>query len=122
MSDISPDTIICKFAAVADQWVAHFERRPQFAFGADLPMTAVRRLLEGMETVPDTYQLVCDADRAGSGVLHRDLIWQPPEIRLLIVRRNRAVRRLGGRGMLQSLRRAKGRAGLSRWQRVVISI
>jgi hypothetical protein len=80
MADISPDMIICKFAALADQWVARFERRPQFAFGGDLPMTAVHRLLDGTEAGPDTYPLVCDADRAGSGVLHRDLIWQSPDV------------------------------------------
>jgi hypothetical protein len=28
----------------------------------------------------DTFPPVCDSDRAGSSVLHRDLIWQPPEV------------------------------------------
>jgi hypothetical protein len=80
MADISPETIICRFDGRADQWVAHFERRPQVRFGAGPPMDAVRRLLNGTEAIPDTYPLVCDADRAGSGLLHRDLIWQPPEV------------------------------------------
>ncbi len=43
-------------------------------------MGVVRRLLEGTEAVPDTYPLICDTDHAASEVLHRDLIWQPPEI------------------------------------------
>jgi hypothetical protein len=47
MADISPRTIVCKFAARAEQWVAHFEGSLQVAFGADLAVTSVRRLLEG---------------------------------------------------------------------------
>ena len=49
MADISPRTIVCKFVAHGKQWVAHFEGCPQVAFGADLPMSAVRRLLDGTE-------------------------------------------------------------------------
>ena len=75
-----PDAIITRFDADASQWSAHFEHVPQVAFGSDLPMRAVRRLLEGTESSPDTYELRCDADRAGSGVLHRSLIWDPPEM------------------------------------------
>jgi hypothetical protein len=80
MADIIPETIIARFDANADQWVAWFEHRPQVAFGGDLPVVAIRRLLDGTESVPDTYPLVCNSDCAGSGVLHRDLIWQPPQV------------------------------------------
>jgi hypothetical protein len=80
MSDISPDTIIVRFDHRASQWVAHFEHTPQVAFGGDLPVVAMRRLLEGTEALSDTYPLVCDTDQVGSGVLFRDLIWQPPEV------------------------------------------
>ncbi len=80
MADITPDRIVCRFDGRADQWVAHFEHRPQVAFGADIPGTAYRQLLEGTEVAPDSYPLVCDADRAGTGIVTALLIWQPPEI------------------------------------------
>jgi hypothetical protein len=62
------------------QWVAHFEGVPQVAFGGDIPMRAVRRLLEGSEIEPAIYYLHCDSDQLGNGVLHRSLIWEPPEM------------------------------------------
>ena len=80
MADISPDTIICRFSADAGQWVAHFEPKPQVAFGGDLPVVAIRRLLEGTEAASDTYPLRCNSDQAGSSVLHRNVIWDPPDL------------------------------------------
>jgi hypothetical protein len=80
MADITPATIIVRFDRDADQWSAWFADTRQVAFGGDRPVVAMRRLLEGTEAASDTYPLVCDSDRAGSGVLHRDLIWQPPEV------------------------------------------
>ena len=80
MADITTDTIVCRLDADAGQWLAYFEHAPQVAFGSDLPMGAVRRLLEGTEAASGGYPLVCDADRARTGVLQRELIWQPPEI------------------------------------------
>lgn len=80
MADIAPETIITRFDAIADQWVAHFEYTPQVASGGDLPVVAMRRLLETTEAAPDSYPLICDTDRAGSGVLHRTLLWQPPDV------------------------------------------
>jgi hypothetical protein len=52
MSDISPKTIITRFDRDADQWSAWFELTPQVAFGGDLPVVAMRRLLEGTERCP----------------------------------------------------------------------
>jgi|SRR5579872_5090402 len=80
MSDINPDTIIVRFNRDAGQWSAWFELTPQVAFGGDLPVVAMRRLLAGTEALPDTYPLVCNSHQAGTGVLHRDLIWKPPEV------------------------------------------
>lgn len=73
-------TIIARFSPDSGQWVAHFENAPQVAFGGDLPVVAIRRLLDGAEAAPGTYPLACDADRAGSSVLLRAVIWQPPEV------------------------------------------
>lgn len=80
MADIAPDQIVCRFSPDAGQWLAHFQDAPHVGFGSDLPMGAVRRLLQGSEADPDTYPLICDSDQAGSGVLYRSLTWQPPEI------------------------------------------
>lgn len=79
---VMPDasTIIVRFGGDAGQWLAYFEHAPQIGFGGDIPVGAVRRLLEGIEAAPGTYPLVCDTDRAGNGILHRELNWQPPEI------------------------------------------
>jgi hypothetical protein len=73
------DTIICRFNQIARQWAAWFEHMPGVAFGSDLPMGAVRRLLEGSEA-PAVYPLACDVDQSATSVLHRELTWQPPEI------------------------------------------
>ncbi|MBI3866712.1 MAG: hypothetical protein HY290_32930 [Planctomycetia bacterium] len=73
-------TIIVKFRTQAGQWSAWFEIRPQVAFGSDIPMGAVRRLLEGTEALPGEYLLRCDQDQVGSGTLMRTVNWQPPEL------------------------------------------
>lgn len=39
-----------------------------------------RRLLEGAESPAGEYELRCDQDQAGSGVLTRTATWQPPEL------------------------------------------
>ena len=80
MADMTPATIICRFSHDAGEWVAHFEPRPQVAFGGNLPVVAIRRLLEGAESMPDAYPLRCNSDRAGSGVQHRQAISDPPEL------------------------------------------
>jgi len=72
------EEIICRF--VGDQWLAHFERKPQVAFGGDMPVRAVRRLLEGTDAAPGAYTLLCDRDLSGSGILSRDITWDPPEL------------------------------------------
>ena len=80
MGDISPDTIICKFDDQGGQWLAHCEQSPQVAFGSDMPVRAIRRLLEGIEADPDVIILMCDRDLAGTRVLRRKIIWDPPEL------------------------------------------
>ena len=77
-----PDAIITRFDADASQWSLAFRARPAGCIRQrSAHAGAVRRLLEGTESSPpDTYELRCDADRAGSGVLHRSLIWDPPEM------------------------------------------
>jgi hypothetical protein len=66
------------------QWFATFERRPQVAFGGDMPAVAIRRLLEGTEAEPGDYALICDADLSGTGAhtIYRSIIWNPPELLL----------------------------------------
>jgi hypothetical protein len=73
-------TVIVQHNATAGQWVAWFECAPQVAFGSDLPMGAVRRLLSGDESPPGQYLLHVDQDQVGSGVLVRIATWQPPEL------------------------------------------
>ena len=80
MGDITPATVIARFDADAGQRVAHFKHTPQIAFGGDLLVVALRRLLAGTEAAPDTYPLVCNWDLVTSGVLHRSVIWQPPRV------------------------------------------
>lgn len=74
------DTIIAKFDAMGGEWIGHFADRPQVGFGGDLPVVAIRRLLEGTESAPDTYTLECDRDLIGSGIILRSIIWDPPEL------------------------------------------
>ena len=76
MACSAPDKIICRLDA--GQWVAHFEQTPQVAYGGDLPIVSIRRLLEGTEAVPDTYTMICD--QAGSDILLRSMIWDSPEL------------------------------------------
>ena len=73
-------SIVCRFSPAGRQWVAFLDCAPQVAYGGDVPMAAVRRFLEGSEQAPGTYPLVCDANQVGSALLHRELVWQPPEI------------------------------------------
>ena len=74
------DTIVATFNADANQWTAFFENSPQVAFGGELPVPAIRRLLEGIEADPDAYALECDMDLIGSGILLRSVVWDPPEL------------------------------------------
>jgi hypothetical protein len=73
-------TVIVRHNATAGQWVAHFDSTPQIAFGSDLPMGAVRRLLAGCESPPGPFQLRVDQDQVYSGVLFRVAKWKPPEL------------------------------------------
>jgi hypothetical protein len=73
-------TIVARFNADANQWVAHFTNAPQVAFGGALPVQAIRRLLEGMEAELDAYTLRCDDEVAGNGILLRSVVWDPPEL------------------------------------------
>jgi DnaJ-class molecular chaperone len=45
-----------------------------------MPVVAIRRLLEFTEAASGTYLLICDQDLAGSGVIHREIIWDRPEL------------------------------------------
>jgi DnaJ-class molecular chaperone len=78
---MTPETIVARFDHKVGQWIAHFEHTPQVAFGGDLAVVAIRRLLDGTEAHSDTDPLVCDWDQnGGGGVLHRDVVWQSPEV------------------------------------------
>jgi hypothetical protein len=39
------NTIFARYDAQAEQWVATFGGRPQVAFGGNIPVVAIRRLL-----------------------------------------------------------------------------
>lgn len=82
MPNTSPDTIVARFDPNAGQWVAYFEATPQLAFGGNLPMVSVRRLLEGTEAIRDTYRLYRDSGDADSEPIVQALTWEPPEILL----------------------------------------
>src|SRR5262252_7129220 len=77
---VAPGAIIAQHSEHAGQWTAHFEQKPHVAFGGDVPVVAIRRLLEGTDAPPDSYTLRCDQDIAGSNVLLRTIVWHPPEL------------------------------------------
>lgn len=79
MPHSSPDTIVAQFDPNAGQWVAYFRDTPQVAFGGNLPMVSVRRLLEGTEASAATYELQRDIGRS-EGLFIGSLTWDPPEI------------------------------------------
>jgi hypothetical protein len=79
MADIAPDTIIARFDPLCGYWIAHFPATPQVAFGGNLPMLAVRRLLEGTEALPDTYLVHYDRSETDTGHV-QSIVWEPPEI------------------------------------------
>jgi hypothetical protein len=83
----SSPTIIAIYDARAEQWVARFDDRPQVAFGGDMPVVAIRRLLKETEAESDDYALICDADLSGRRdpnrhTIYRSIIWNPPELLL----------------------------------------
>src|SRR6516165_2451801 len=71
MAEITPETIVVRFDADASRWSASFQSVPQVEYGGDLPLRAVRRLLEGIVAWPDNYPLHFDPDDSGHGVPHR---------------------------------------------------
>ena len=79
-----PTTIIARYDAPAEQWVATFEGIPQVTYGGNMPAVAIRRLLDGTEAGADCYALICDMDLSGTGAhpIHRSIIWDPPELLL----------------------------------------
>jgi hypothetical protein len=49
MPDPIPQTIIARYHAHPGRWVATFDGKPQVAFGGDMSVVSIRRLLEGTE-------------------------------------------------------------------------
>lgn len=72
--------IVCQYSDGAGQWYAWFDGSQSVAYGADLPMRAVCRLLEGSGVDPCAVMLHVSQDQVGSGVLIRDTMWKPPEL------------------------------------------
>src|SRR5713226_3818887 len=60
------DPIIARYDAQAAQWSAWFEDTPQVGFGGDMPVVAIRRLLEFTEPANGPYWLICDRDLSGT--------------------------------------------------------
>ena len=64
-----PDsTIVARF--IECQWVAHFQDRPNSAYGSDGPVKAVRRLLEGNEADPGVYEILCQGEAGQETLRH----------------------------------------------------
>jgi hypothetical protein len=80
IKEISPHPIVVNYDSWARQWIAHFATKPDDAYGGDLPVAAIRRLLDGTEAEYAVYQLFCDQDLSGRGVFDRTIIWDPPEL------------------------------------------
>src|SRR5262245_2229674 len=66
----------------ANRWSARFDDRPQSAL-AELPVEAMRRLLQTSSTPSGRFEVHCDRDLIGSGVLIRVAIWHPPTLKYL---------------------------------------
>ncbi len=73
-------TIVSRYDWHGKEWVAYFEDTTQVAFGSDMPMKAVRRLLEGTEAERQAVLIWCDRDMAGTGRLRLSSFWDPPEL------------------------------------------
>ena len=72
--------IIVQHSDTAGQWSAYFADALHIAFGSDVPMGTVRRLLHGTVSLPGEYELYSDQVQVGSGVLVRAVTWPPPEL------------------------------------------
>jgi hypothetical protein len=55
---------------------------PQVGFGGNMPVNAIRRLLEHTDAANGEYWLICDRDLSGTGAnpIHRAIIWEQPEL------------------------------------------
>jgi len=72
------DKISCRFNSDAGQWFASFHGEAQTAFGAELAVNAICRLLEGSPA--GRYKLICESDLAAGKVLLREMVWSPPDL------------------------------------------
>ena len=77
-------TEVIQYNDSARQWRAHFETEPKAAFGSDVPMDAVRRLLSANKSVAGEYELRCDSDQSGGAPIIRIATWQPKPPALLL--------------------------------------
>src|SRR5262245_52441070 len=75
---MSDSTIILRHDVPANQWLAHFQGKANLAYGSDLPLKAVRRLLEGTERESGVFRLQCE-DGSVAGVPD-DIVWDDPEL------------------------------------------
>jgi len=73
-------SIVCQFNPDVEQWVAYFGGAPQAGFSGDLPVVAIRRLLEGLDAPADSHSLICDSDLLRGGILQQSFTWNPPEM------------------------------------------
>ena len=104
-------TIRARFSEQCGHWVAHFEDAAHIGAGGDMPVVAVRRLLDMTDSPAGDYRLECDQDMAGSDVLLRTIAWNPPALsfvchecggrgRYVGLIETEACRTCGGRGVL----------------------
>lgn len=72
--------IVIKHNVVAGHWCASFANTPGVGFTGELPVVAIRRLLEGLNSPADSYALCCDREFSGSGVLPKSVVWDSSEL------------------------------------------
>jgi hypothetical protein len=81
MTDIAGYRIAVRYSSLAEKWLASLEGEPQVEFRGELPLIAMRRLLESLEADPGEYTMHWiqpgDADGDAS---YWTANWQPPEL------------------------------------------
>ena len=75
--------VICRYRNTSGQWSAWLDGTPSVAYGAELPMRAVSRLLDGSDIDHCLVVIHVDQVQAGSGVMIREALWKPPELLFL---------------------------------------
>ena len=76
--EIVPRPIIVRFDDSAGQWVAHFEGKPEVAFGGEFSTEAAQRLLEA--TTPLDWEVTVRIQQVDGTESVRKMVWQVPDL------------------------------------------